>query len=69
MVIEEGEGEGSRVGFSECLSQEIIWFVGQVGMQFQIDGGHGQGWFPGVVNYMNGPEFLKRKLVGFSVDR
>ena len=41
----------------------------QVDMPFQIGSGHGRGWHLGVLNDMDGPVFLERKLVGLGVDR
>ena len=40
----------------------------QVGMPFQIGGGHGQGSITEFVNYMDGPTFLERELMGFGMD-
>ena len=39
----ETEGDGG-MGFSGCLSWEIVWIDGQVGMQFQIGSRHVYGW-------------------------
>ena len=42
--IRGGEGEGGvkdGVGFNRFLCLKTIWIGGQIGIQFQMSGGHG----------------------------
>ena len=56
------------MGFNGCLFQETVWIGRQVGMPFKIGSEHKHGIMEFVYN-ADVSAFLKRKLVGFGVDR
>ena len=50
--------------FWQMFMGDIVWIEAQVGMQFEIYYRRSQEF----VHYMDGPAFLKSKLVGFVVN-